>query len=970
MKTTTLLAKRRFSFLVILFLLSTAMLTAQVKIKSRVEIKPKAVLSKSVMQTEVLDTMVIYVMPFNGKAWLQVESYYIFQGDTKLTLNGQIIYEDMWYVDWSNYMVDLGFFAQGENLVFKLIHGYGDDANLAGKAWHVGTCSIDDATNNSCVGFQPMEFSDVQPFCNQDFGGHEPMNVQVTLHTNNESTAAGLTEDWNGSTYNFEDVFRERAPIVLNAQNKGVICGDDVPLPQGTTFSFTITEGQKYALLRDPVFERKDTVLDLIAQNNGGASVELYIAGDTLTQPEYVTVEVKTTASNASTLVGRIEIDPGTLKVKSTKSVIVYGDTLRIDTRSEEPDGSLYSFPEGTKYFYEILEGNDAGVLYSPDSSEVGDVLLGDYTTANFAAIEETPQANSTEVIVRAVAIEPYDGGGGGETTSIIVKSKPGEGTATINKSISKSDQALVGKETEGISSDVNNNQTGKQTLSKSFRKLAKELKEKPALTILQKNVYGGYSAERMKQKQSKTESSIASTPAPRGGFGPIGHVIFNVVKPDTILLGESKYYYATEKDGKLTIHEAVSPQTPQQAIQLPQEEGVISTDIWGDNPVTAITDKPNSGNQIGVYWEKKYPMFSGNTFTEMWELPDGMIRLVGRFWHKDSTYIIKLATTRGNASLAIEVKKPARLGNSQYAIDRRLSRDVFDHPIDIDSICIFYGGLYGVPPQLIKGQMEKESRYVNNFGFSPAYRYEPYTAQFWDEVRNRRNNPFFIQNSICTPEPPNHLHVRDINYFTEVQSVWNVIINHSQLINDIPDDSHRLYGIRTYSDTMNFEPYERPMNIYHAFLSHYLDELGLEIQEAADSARSKMIVYLRDEWDYHVPRNNKGLMNVTAQTRIASSYGLLQPMYTKALLFGYQENNNYLPELLNITDTTMVVAMRYQKEKLRMSVGASEEANNNSWTNGYENGFFRGVYSRWNSKPNYPTVVFRNSRNYQPQKE
>jgi hypothetical protein len=432
------------------------------------------------------------------------------------------------------------------------------------------------------------------------------------------------------------------------------------------------------------------------------------------------------------------------------------------------------------------------------------------------------------------------------------------------------------------------------------------------------------------------------------------------IVKGAEILLGETKYYYATEASGQLTIHETTLPQLP---------SGAVGTDIWGANPVSVvIADTGKSGRKMGVYWEKEKRIPTDTTHN----LPTGMIRLIGRYWHKDSIYTVKLTT--GNytpqTGLGIEVKKPSRLGNSQYAIDRRFSRDVFDHPIDIDSICIFYGGLYGIPPQLIKGQMEKESRYIANFGFSPAYRYEPYTAQFWDEVRNRRNNPFFITNSICTPEPPNHQHVRDINYFTEVQSVWNVIINHSQLMNDIPDDPHRLYGIRTYSDTMNFEPYERPMNIYHAFLSHYQDELGLELQEAADSARNRMIVFLRDEWDYHVPRNNKGLINVTAQTRIASSYGLLQPMYTKALLFGYQENNNNLPELLNVTDTMMVVAMRYQKEKLRRFVGASGEDNNNSWTDGYENGFFRGVYPRWNRILSYPTEVFRNSRNYQPQKE
>lgn len=129
------------------------------------------------------------------------------------------------------------------------------------------------------------------------------------------------------------------------------------------------------------------------------------------------------------------------------------------------------------------------------------------------------------------------------------------------------------------------------------------------------------------------------------------------------------------------------------------------------------------------------------------------------------------------------------------------------------------------------------------------------------------------------------------------------------------------------------------------------------------------MIVYLRDEWSEHVPRNCRGLASVTAQTRIASSYGLLQPMYTTALSFGYQEDGYRMPELLNLTDTSMTVAMQFQKRMLKAYLGEATESQNCSWPNGYEESFFRGVYPKWNSISTYANLVFEFSSDFPPQK-
>ena len=213
---------------------------------------------------------------------------------------------------------------------------------------------------------------------------------------------------------------------------------------------------------------------------------------------------------------------------------------------------------------------------------------------------------------------------------------------------------------------------------------------------------------------------------------------------------------------------------------------------------------------------------------------------------------------------------------------------------------------------------------------------------------------------------PPQHQHVLLIPYFPDPQSVWNVIANYSQLFTNIPDDPHRLYGVRMSNDTMNFSPYARPQKQYHKYLTFYLDSWGLAFSRAADSARFRMIRFLRDEWTFGMPRGSKGLANVVAQTRIASSYGLLQPMYTTALNKGYLEDEEHSPEFLNITDTTMRVSMVFQKQALMTRVGANPEAQSH-WEEGFENALTLGVYPKWNTKKNYPLAVIRNSTSFLP---
>ncbi|MEK6756818.1 MAG: hypothetical protein AABZ02_11765, partial [Bacteroidota bacterium] len=167
----------------------------------------------------------------------------------------------------------------------------------------------------------------------------------------------------------------------------------------------------------------------------------------------------------------------------------------------------------------------------------------------------------------------------------------------------------------------------------------------------------------------------------------------FNV-RYSAILLGETKYYYAVEEEIEgeqgeprrvLRIKETTSPTLP---------PGAVTSDIWAgnrwqDSPVSNFEDAPNSGKKLGVYWEKDKPVPGGGG-----DLPGGMIRLVGRYWHADSVYRVRLlaSTDRMTNVVGVEVRKPAELGNLYTK-----AKDVFDREISVDDTCIAYGGQHGI---------------------------------------------------------------------------------------------------------------------------------------------------------------------------------------------------------------------------------------------------------------------------------
>ncbi len=385
------------------------------------------------------------------------------------------------------------------------------------------------------------------------------------------------------------------------------------------------------------------------------------------------------------------------------------------------------------------------------------------------------------------------------------------------------------------------------------------------------------------------------------------------------ILLGETKYVRAVYSlDGsRLLIQEVPMGPTLNQ----------IAENAWGADPVSRV-----SGPKIGVYWEKQDD--KNNV------LPKGYIRLVGRYWDSEHQYSVTLTASDGAQTFldTVNVVKPSLLGNSSHLAPGIAGQ------CNIDSLCIAVGGKYGFPPQLLKAHISKEA-----VRFHPSYRYEPFTTQA--EIQRRYGywnaNQGFVDESgnMGVVSIPNHANVLYFSYPTEPHTVWWYVQQYSGLEEVHPGGD--LYGIRKSDGKMDFKSlgYTAVQKEYNNFLKRKQDLQGGLTPERIDSVRLEFIHHLKTK--YHT-----GLDSNFAQTRIASSYGLLQRMFTLAVSednypWGTDPNDSqWPPERLNDNSVFFDFAMKHYSDLLAEAVTNSSSDNN--WSGGLDAGLHRTV-ALWN---------------------
>lgn len=699
------------------------------------------------------------------------------------------------------------------------------------------------------------------------------------------------------------------------------------------SYNYEITGGLEYATLVHIYF---DEVLGAEVRETGTSFYNISAAEEVLVwlngeEPDstgLVNLTISTGIGTVNKQVNVVRNNNYPLRITINPDSLFPGDTADVvleNRVSESPydEPVIYEpFPEDQYFNVTIVKGSEFTDIYLPDTEETGDefeeILQGFKLIVN-----EGIDSSNVEIKLR-VSTET---GGGGFPVNPVVR-----GNEKESKSIEQEKEEVVIENTISSKGEI-----------------------EPDIIIISggKEIFG------------------------------IGKAVVNPEEEIEILLGETKYFQAKYPDpnsNKLIIEE-VKPGPDGK----PELNGGLPIDVWGDNPVEVV-ECDTCGKKMGVYWEKEKPVWNGNS--NLGNLEKGLIRIVGRYWHQDSTYIVKLKTKRDNgdsADIKLTVIRPNVLKSNNQADSYSKTRNVFDSVINIDSLCIYYGGINGIPPQFIKGHIYQEAAKINfggivGWGFAPSYRYEPYTVQKRKGLlEGMKNNPFYIT-ATTNINPPNHQHVKVIPYFSgDTITVWQIVAEYSQLLQDGSTEESRLYGVRTLSDTMNYGKYKNIQKRYHSFFvktdkiritSADGKKRKLSFSERADSTNKRMVVYLRDEFSFNDLNKTKGMKNMIAQTRIASSYGYFQPLYTTAINRNddwlYPENADNPPENLNKNDVIFPMATRMYGVYLEK--GLNNHSSNN-WDLGLESSLKKYILEVWNKDDKYPNEVMNNVNRFLPYK-
>jgi hypothetical protein len=328
-------------------------------------------------------------------------------------------------------------------------------------------------------------------------------------------------------------------------------------------------------------------------------------------------------------------------------------------------------------------------------------------------------------------------------------------------------------------------------------------------------------------------------------------------VKNNDILLGETKYYQATLDpfDYSTVIKE----------YSTPQDSDLSGVEFHVDTV---------SGSKLGVYYEYKDSTGA--------PLPTDQIRLVGRYWQKDSTYRVRLrAIYADTASIVIEVKRPKRLGSTNNT-----TTDVSNRQINLDSIIVKYAGENGIPPQIIKGQMQKET------SFQPSWRYEPfydYSLQKsrWDDYF--ANGLPFVVSSDSQPSmgsgdaipdgnsTPPHSNVRPVDYIRSPTTIAEFATRNwfSSYVQHLDDGLDRIIG--------SYELTNAWTELYYFFRD---SSDGFNEAQAKDAAHERLKENLMNG------SAGRGYLD-PAQTRTVTSYGFIQMLYVSAVDNPFYETQN-----------------------------------------------------------------------------
>jgi len=345
----------------------------------------------------------------------------------------------------------------------------------------------------------------------------------------------------------------------------------------------------------------------------------------------------------------------------------------------------------------------------------------------------------------------------------------------------------------------------------------------------------------------------------------------------------------------------------------------------------------------MGVYWEKKD--------ADGKDLPSGMIRLIGRYWHEDPVYKVKLKAVYKTDTLTrtVVVKKPGKLGSTYNGT----VKNVFGNQIAINDTIIKTAGIYGIPPQIIKGQIFKES----DPKFAPCYRYEPwedikyqkkYYAQYFGSGKNFVVTKTGMGNGPAIPN--NHTYFPGKEYPRNPITIRNYLADNPYQY--IKRKNLEFMNDTTISKKWN-EVFKRVKRNNPKLTQRELENKSLEM--TMDSLRNKACG--RSEYD------------TIAQTRIMASYGFLQLTHyntTDLNLYGFTKTSTTQPpEFLNDEAYNFPAYGERMIYYLKKKIG--NDLPTNSWSKGYEKTWLDVLDTYNPAEPDYEKDVMNYAKDYLP---
>jgi len=334
------------------------------------------------------------------------------------------------------------------------------------------------------------------------------------------------------------------------------------------------------------------------------------------------------------------------------------------------------------------------------------------------------------------------------------------------------------------------------------------------------------------------------------------------------------------------------------------------------------------------------------------------MIRLIGRYWHEDSVYKVKLKAVYKTDTLTrtVVVKKPDKLGDKDNK-----TKDVFGKEINLDSVIIKYSGIFGIPPQILKAQVKKES------SFRPSYLYEP----FLDFQRQLKDSSRIYSNQYCIKDsldvgspgiPTDHIGLYNtfgnrITYPGYVGTIWKYYNKYKDnLYQRVNSKGKVMYKFlqQIWSDSL-VTPIKDLL-----IKKENIEETAAKLA-AEKLASDSLSEYLKCVYMY-------GKMNkVLAQTRIMASYGFMHLVYYFGCLTDreYPADANHLPEMLSLTDTSFYYGLKHFENKFKETVGFRLNAEYN-WKDGFEK-CLSSALNAYNGNNEYSKIIMGESKNYMP---